>query len=62
MLLCFAIQSVQIAVEWLCKGFPLLRLLLSFGAESCNRSVVACSGCMKVGNGALAADFSAFWR
>ena len=34
-------------------------ILLCFAVES---HKLYCSGCMKVANGALAADFSSFWR
>ena len=51
-LLCFAIQPVQIAVEWLRQGSSLLWLraeyFLSFAAE--NRKLY-CGGCMKVAKG-----------
>ena len=57
--MCFAAQSVQIAVECCVQS----RFLAAAAACAILRIVnVFYSGCMKVANGALAADFSPFWR
>ena len=59
---CFATQRLQIAVEWLRKGFFSAvhnTTVLPFAAES-RKSYLR--GCMKVASDPLAPDVSAFWR
>ena len=50
-------SGIAVLVLWLLAAASAHVILLSFAAKSC-RSY--CSGCMKVANGALAADFSHF--